>query len=113
MFKKQLGRTNVFIPEIGLGTWNYHAGSGCLKAGMAAGALFIDTAESYGTETVVGDAIRGLSEEVFVATKVSPEHFKRADLLNSVDASLVKLGRDEIDLLQLHEPNPHTPSPKQ
>jgi diketogulonate reductase-like aldo/keto reductase len=71
--------------------------------------LFIDTAESYGTEPVVGEAVRGLRDRVFIATKVSPQNFRSADLRNSVDSSLQRLGTDVIDLLQLHEPNPSIP----
>ena len=106
---KELGRTGVFLPEVGMGTWNYRGGPGPLRRGLEAGALFIDTAESYGTERVVGEALKGLRERVFVATKVSPENFRRARLQASVDASLRHLGVETIDLLQLHRPNPAIP----
>lgn len=105
----QLGNTGCYLPEIGMGTWNYHAGPQPLRKGLEAGALFIDTAESYGTETAVGEAIRGLRERVFIATKVLPQNFRPADFRHSVDASLRRLGIDAIDLLQLHEPNPSIP----
>ena len=106
---KELGRTGVFLPEVGIGTSDYHAGPGPLRRGLEAGALFIDTAESYGTEEVVGEALKGLRERVFVATKVSPENFRRSRLQASVDASLLRLGAETIDLLQLHQPNPAIP----
>jgi diketogulonate reductase-like aldo/keto reductase len=109
MMVKELGQTGVFLPEVGIGTWNYHAGPGPLRRGLEAGALFIDTAESYGTERVVGEALKGLRDRVFVATKVSPGNFRRTRLQASVDASLQRLGIDTIDLLQLHEPNPAIP----
>jgi diketogulonate reductase-like aldo/keto reductase len=109
MMVKELGRTGVFLPEVGIGTWNYHAGPDPLRRGLEAGALFIDTAESYGTERVVGEALKEVRDRVFVATKVSPENFRRARLRPSVDASLQRLGIDTIDLLQLHEPNPAIP----
>jgi diketogulonate reductase-like aldo/keto reductase len=102
---KQLGNTNVSIPEIGLGTYCYRAGPELLRAGFAAGALFVDTAESYGTEDIVGEALQGWRDQVFLATKVSPIHFRRVDLLKSADASLVRLKTDCIDLYQLHEPS--------
>jgi diketogulonate reductase-like aldo/keto reductase len=76
---------------------------------LEAGALFIDTAESYGTEPVVGEAVRGLRDGVFIATKVSPEHFREHDFRKSVDASLLRLGIDSIDMVQLHSPNPCVP----
>ncbi len=106
---KDLGATGVRIPELGMGTVDYHAGPGPLHKGLEAGAVFIDTAESYGTEPVVGEAIRGMRDRVFVATKVSPEHFRAADLRRSADDSLLRLGVDHIDLYQLHYPNPRIP----
>src|ERR1039457_1816867 len=109
MVVKELAQTGVLLPEVGLGTWDYHAGPGPLRRGLEAGALFIDTAESYGTDQVVGEALKGMRESVFVATKVSPQNFRRAPLLASVDSSLQRLGVDTIDLLQLHEYNPAIP----
>ena len=105
----ELAKTGVSIPEIGIGTWEYHAGPLPLRKGLEAGALFIDTAESYGSEPVVGEAVRGLRDRVFLATKVSPQNFRPADLRRSVEASLKRLDTDFVDLLQLHEPNPAIP----
>jgi diketogulonate reductase-like aldo/keto reductase len=102
---KPLGHTDVLLPEIGLGTWNYHGGPAPLRKGLEAGALFIDTADSYGNEVVVGEAVRGIRNSVFIATKVSPQNFRREALKRSAESSLQKLGVDCIDLLQLHEPN--------
>lgn len=109
MMVKELGQTGVYVPEVGIGTWNYQAGAGPLRRGLEAGALFIDTAESYGTEHFVGEALKEHRQRVFVATKVSPQNFSRSRLLKSVDSSLQRLGIDTIDLLQLHEPNPAIP----
>src|SRR5437588_187414 len=109
MLSKELGRTGVKIPEVGLGTWNYRVGPAPLRRGLEEGALFVDTAESYGTEAVVGEAISGLRERVFIATKVSPENFRPDALKKSVDGSLGRLGIETIDLLQLHHPNPSIP----
>jgi diketogulonate reductase-like aldo/keto reductase len=109
MIRKELGRTGVYIPEVGIGTWNYHAGPAILRQGLETGALFIDTAESYGTEEVVGKALVGLREHVFVATKISPGNFHAKNVRKSAESSLQRLGVDTIDLLQLHEPNPSIP----
>ena len=109
MNTKELGRTGILIPEVGMGTWNYHGGPTQLRRGLEAGALLLDTAESYGTEPAVGEAIRGLRGQVFLATKVSPQNFRRTDLRRSVDRSLLQLGVEYIDLLQLHKPNPAIP----
>ena len=109
MIVTELGKTGVFIPEIGMGTWRYHAGAAPLRKGLEAGALFIDTAESYGSEPDVGVAVRGMRERVFIATKISPEHFRPDDVRQTVDGSLQRMELDQIDLLQLHEPNPSIP----
>ena len=109
MFSKALGNTGVQIPEVGIGTWGYQAGPAPLQKGLDAGALFIDTAESYGTEEVVADAVAGRREHVFLATKVSPHNFRRTDLLKAAEASLQRLRTDHIDLYQLHRPNDDVP----
>ena len=109
MTYKSLSNTGVSIPEVGLGTWNYHAGVEPLRKGLDAGALFIDTAESYGTETVIGQAVAGVRNPVFIATKVSPEHFQFRSVLKAADGSLKRLGIDRIDLYQLHMPNDQVP----
>jgi len=109
MISKELGATGVFIPEIGIGTWEYHAGAHPLRQGLETGALFVDTAESYGTEEVVGEALVGIRDKVFLATKISPEHFRRDLLIRSAEACLRRLRVDNVDLLQLHQPNPSIP----
>jgi diketogulonate reductase-like aldo/keto reductase len=109
MNKKELGTTGVFIPEVGIGTSDYHAGAEPLRRGLEAGALFIDTAESYGTEPVVGEAIAGMRDKVFVATKISPQNFRSGALVRAAEGCLQRLRVDTIDLLQLHAPSPSIP----
>jgi len=106
---KPLAKTGVSIPEVGMGTWDYRAGAGPLRDGLDAGAFFIDTAESYGTETVVAQAVAGIRNRVFIATKVSPEHFRFDSVLKAADGSLKRLGTDWIDLYQLHWPSDKVP----
>src|SRR5262245_10691196 len=98
----QLGNTDVRVPEIAFGTWNYTAGLRPLRALIERGPCFIDTAESYGNEDVVGEAMRGQRERVFLATKVHPRNFRRRDVIAAAERSLQKLGTDRIDLYQLH-----------
>jgi diketogulonate reductase-like aldo/keto reductase len=104
---RELGKTSVRVPAIGIGTWRYSGGVEPLQAGLAQGALFIDTAESYGNEDVVAKAIQGQRDKVFLATKVSPGHFRYADVIQAAECSLKRLRTDRIDLYQLHWPN-HT-----
>ena len=57
---RRLGNTDVQVPEIGLGAWKYRGGVEPLRYGVELGAYLLDTAEIYGTEDVVGQAIKGL-----------------------------------------------------
>jgi diketogulonate reductase-like aldo/keto reductase len=59
MICKILGNTNICLPEVGLGTWNYKGGAELLRRGILLGACLMDTAESYGTEEIVGEAVKG------------------------------------------------------
>jgi diketogulonate reductase-like aldo/keto reductase len=97
------------VPEIGLGTWKYRGGVEPLRRGIELGAYLIDTAEIYRTEDVVGQAIRGMRERVFLATKVSGEHLRYDQVLRAADASLRLLGTEVIDLYQIHWPNARVP----
>lgn len=106
---KFLADTNLQIPEIGLGTWNYSGGTDPLKKGIDMGANFIDTAEGYYTEDIVGKAIKGRRKEVVIATKVSGRNLAHDDVLRSAERSLEKLQSGYIDLYQIHWPNPVHP----
>ena len=57
----------------------------------------------------MADAIAGRRDQIFLATKVSPSHFRRADVLKAVESSLQRLRTDRVDLYQLHEPNEQIP----
>jgi diketogulonate reductase-like aldo/keto reductase len=105
MIQRELGKTGIMLPVIGLGTWRYQGGIEPLQAGVALGACFIDTAESYGTEEAVGQAIQGIRQKVFLATKVRPRHFKHSEVIRAANESLQRLKTDSIDLYQLHWPN--------
>lgn len=107
MEKIRLGNTNEILPEIGIGTWkmpnNSEEAEGALKYAIDKGSYFVDTAEMYGNEEMVGRAIKG--KKVFIATKVSPHNFRYNSIINSCNSSLKRLGINEIDLYQLHWPN--------
>jgi diketogulonate reductase-like aldo/keto reductase len=105
----QLGATGVKVPEIGLGTWDYHGGDAPIRKAVELGACLIDTAEIYGTEEAVGAAIRGIRERVFVATKVSGGNLRYEEVLSAAEGSLKRLGVDTIDLYQIHWPDPGVP----
>jgi diketogulonate reductase-like aldo/keto reductase len=102
---KPLANTGVMVPEVGLGVWKYSGGVEPLRRAVELGAFLIDTAEIYGTEDVVGQAIKGMRERVFLATKVSPDHLRYDDVLRAAEASLRRLETNCIDLYQIHWPN--------
>lgn len=109
MERKPLGHTEVTVPEVGVGTWKYRGGVEPLQRAIDLGANLIDTAEIYGTEEVVGRAINGRRDEVFIATKVSGDHVRHDEVLRAAEGSLRRLGIDRIDLYQVHWPNPRIP----
>jgi diketogulonate reductase-like aldo/keto reductase len=109
MIQKPFGKTGVMIPEIGQGTWNYKGGVEPLRLGVSLGATHIDTAEIYGTEGVVGKAIEGIREKVFLATKVWSDHLHYDDVLKAAEGSLSRLGVKYVDLYIIHWPNPSVP----
>ena len=102
---KPLGSTEVRVPEIGLGVWRYSGGVDPLHRGIDLGAFLIDTAEIYGTEDIVGQAIKGRRDRVLLATKVSADHLRYDDVLRAAEASLRQLDTPYIDLYQIHLPN--------
>jgi len=113
---RPLGRSGERIPVVGMGTWAVGNSTGeqrnneikAIKRGIELGMKLIDTAEMYGhgrSETLVGEAIRDSRDEVFLATKVSPEHFSYDDVIRSCEASIQRLGVKFVDLYQLHWPS--------
>lgn len=102
---KRLAGTDIRLPELALGTWQYRGGVGTLRAGIELGACFIDTAESYGTEPIVAEAILGIRDRIFLASKISPRHFRYKDVIKAAEFSLKQLNTDYLDLYQLHWPN--------
>ncbi len=106
---KQLGDTRVKISEIGQGTWQYRGGVEPLRVGISLGATHIDTAEIYGTEETVGEAIRSEREKVFLATKVWSNHLHHDELIKAAEGSLRRLDTKTIDLYMIHWPNSNIP----
>ena len=120
MEKRKLGRTREKIPVIGMGTWEMgdvqNEGRAleiqALRRGMELGMTMIDTAEMYGNgnaEKLVGQAIKGMRDDVFIVTKVSPQHFGYEDVLSSCEGSIRRLGVEHIDLYLLHWPSHQVP----
>ncbi|KVE44848.1 aldo/keto reductase [Burkholderia sp. BDU5] len=100
------------IPKLGQGTWEMgerHAKRAAeiaaLREGVDLGMTLIDTAEMYGdgaTETLVGEALAGVRDDLFVVSKVLPHRASRAGVVAACEASLKRLRTDRIDLYLLH-----------
>jgi diketogulonate reductase-like aldo/keto reductase len=100
------------VPALGQGTWNMGddralraAEIASLRAGLDHGLRLIDTAEMYGegrTETLVGEAIAGRRDEVFLVSKVYPHNASRQAMPTACANSLRRLKTDRIDLYLLH-----------
>lgn len=76
-----------------------------LREGLDLGLTLIDTAEMYGqgaAETLVGEAIRGLRDQVFLVSKAYPQNASRDRLAKACEASLRRLGVERLDLYLLH-----------
>jgi len=100
------------LPLLGQGTWRMGEESerrrgevAALRTGIELGMTLIDTAEMYasgGAERVVGDAIEGRRDEVFVVSKFYPQNATREKMRAACERSLRRLRTDRIDLYLLH-----------
>lgn len=117
-----LGSTSLLVSRAGLGTGGFSRLG--LKAGkseaesarlieeaVALGVNFIDTAPAYGTEGVVGRALKSIPrEKVVIASKMAiyggRERFSPARMVESLEASLRRMGTDHVDVFNLHAVEP-------
>ncbi|MBC7398066.1 MAG: aldo/keto reductase [Bdellovibrionales bacterium] len=100
------------VPALGQGTWMMAEKPArradelaALREGVELGLTLIDTAEMYAdgeSERLVGEAIRGLREKVFLVSKAYPQNASRQRLPQACEASLKRLGTDRLDLYLLH-----------
>lgn len=100
------------LPRLGQGTWQMGEQPSkraeelaALSRGVELGMNLIDTAEMYGdgrSEELVGEALRGIRDEVFLVSKVYPHNAGGGKLISSCEASLKRLGTDHLDLYLLH-----------
>jgi aryl-alcohol dehydrogenase-like predicted oxidoreductase len=127
---KRLGKSDLNISVVGLGTWAMgndawgavedSASIETIRAAIDSGVNLIDTAPAYGAghaEEIVGRAIRGLRGKVIIATKCGvlrdgkkySRCLKPESIRKEIDDSLRRLGVDVIDLYQIHWPDVNTP----
>ena len=114
MEERPFGVTARRVPVIGQGTWEMEreraAAIAALRRGLDAGMTHVDTAEMYGAgevEELVGEAIAGRRDEVFLVSKVLPENASRRGTAAACERSLARLRTDRLDLYLLHWPGDH------
>jgi diketogulonate reductase-like aldo/keto reductase len=113
MYAREFGAARVDVAVIGQGTWRIdgadRAGAvRALRAGIDAGMTHIDTAEMYGeAEAIVGEAVAGRRDAVFLVSKVVPGNATRRGVARACEASLRRLGTDRLDAYLLHWPGSH------
>ena len=100
------------VPALGQGTWRMGSDAATraserasLQLGIELGMTLIDTAEMYGdgdAEELVGEAIDGQRERVFLVSKVLPSNASKDGVRRACQASLKRLGTERLDLYLLH-----------
>lgn len=121
MHKRPIGSEKTMVSEVGLGTWQIGGSWGVVEDKTAmeilhtateAGITFFDTADVYGdgrSEKFIGKFLKQHPGKIYVATKLGrgsnpgwPDNFTPEAMAKHVDNSLVRLGLEQIDLIQLH-----------
>lgn len=112
MSTKAFASSGILVAAIGQGTWRMGRDPerevAALRRGLELGLTHLDTAESYASgasEEVVGRAIEGRRDQVFLTTKVSPSHATHDGTIRACEASLRRLRTDHLDLYLLHWPS--------
>jgi diketogulonate reductase-like aldo/keto reductase len=100
------------VPALGMGTWYLGEAPGRhadqlagLRTGIEIGLTLVDTAEMYGdgaVEELVGRAVAGRRDDVFLVSKVLPHHATRTGTVQACHSSLRRLGTDHLDMNLLH-----------
>ena len=115
MHRRWFGSTGREVAAIGFGTWYLEqaprdAAVAALRRGLDLGMTHIDTAELYGSgaaEEIVGEAIAGRRDGVFLVSKVMPQNASRAGTRQACERSLARLRTDRLDCYLLHWRGPH------
>jgi diketogulonate reductase-like aldo/keto reductase len=98
------------VPVIGQGSWNLERAERAraletVRAGLDAGLTHVDTAEMYGSgrvEEVLGEALAGRRDEVFLVSKVLPSHASADGVVEACERSLARLRTDRLECYLLH-----------
>jgi diketogulonate reductase-like aldo/keto reductase len=112
---RPFGHPNRLVPVIGQGTWMMErddraSAVAAIRRGIELGMTHIDTAEMYGSgrvEEIVGEAVQGRRDGVFLVSKVLPSNASFAGTLKACERSLKLLRTDRMDCYLLHWPGSH------
>jgi diketogulonate reductase-like aldo/keto reductase len=117
MITRPFASAGIAVPVIGQGTWMIEgsrekekASVASLRLGLDLGMTHIDTAEMYGdgrAEELVGEAVNGRRDEVFLASKVLPSNASYQGTIRACERSLRRLRTTWIDLYMLHWAGSH------
>lgn len=115
MRQEMFGAAGRKVAVIGQGTWNIELSErravvAALRRGLDLGMTHIDTAEMYGggrSEEIIGEAIAGRRDEVFLVSKVLPSNASRAGVKAACERSLKNLRTDRLDCYLLHWAGAH------
>jgi diketogulonate reductase-like aldo/keto reductase len=110
MERRRFGPVRREVAVAGQGTWYIESGQrasaiAALRRGIDLGMTHIDTAEMYGNgaaEQIVGEAIAGRRDEVFLVSKVLPQNASRRGTMAACESSLARLNTDRLDCYLLH-----------
>ncbi len=109
-----LGKTGLTVSRMGMGCGGHsrlgltnggtnESAANIVRAAIDLGVNFIDTAESYGTEEAVGEAISGVPrEKLVISTKIGGSDLSPSELRERLEGSLRRLGTDYVDVYHLH-----------
>ncbi len=109
------GPTEVQVPRVGLGTWYLEESDSktavaAVRTALDLGLTHVDTAELYGSgkaESLVGQAIEGRRDEIFLVSKVIPNNASRKGTISHCEQTLKRLRTDHLDCYLLHWPGSH------
>jgi len=110
MQRRLFGATGREVAVIGMGTWYFEQADrgtaiASLRRGLDLGMNHIDTAEMYGSgvaEQIIGEAIAGRRDEVFLVSKVLPHNASQSGTRTACERSLARLRTDRLDCYLLH-----------
>ena len=105
---------NQRIPRIGMGTWQLgrsaaerENAAAALRTGIELGLRLVDTAEMYENESFLGRVLRPVRSQVYLVSKVLPQHADFRGTITACEASLRRLQTDYLDLYLLHWQGEH------